>query len=70
MERCLCLCWCGLGGISFFATEGGFGCDNVLGYEVVLGNGTIVEASHDRNRDLFMALKGVRILPHFKRFRS
>ncbi len=50
--------------MSFFAAESGFGCDNVLVYEVVLGNGTIVTASRHRNQDLFMVLKGVSILSH------
>ncbi|KAL4746124.1 hypothetical protein BDW72DRAFT_210713 [Aspergillus terricola var. indicus] len=46
------------GGLSYLSRERGFACDNVYGYEVVLGNGTIVYASADENRDLWLALKG------------
>src|SRR4051812_843116 len=34
------------------------GCDNVLEFEVVLTNGTIVIANEDSNRDLFWAMRG------------
>ncbi|KAJ4289140.1 hypothetical protein N0V90_011482 [Kalmusia sp. IMI 367209] len=46
------------GGISYYTGENGFGCDTVLNYEVVLANGTIVQANVDENSDLFKALKG------------
>ncbi|KAL8715742.1 MAG: hypothetical protein Q9220_000409 [cf. Caloplaca sp. 1 TL-2023] len=46
------------GGNSFFAARYGFACDNVLTFEVVLGNGTIVQATNTTNPDLFTALKG------------
>lgn len=45
-------------GISYQTNEMGFVVDNVLSYEVVLANGTIVEASAESNSDLFWALKG------------
>ncbi|KAI4267329.1 MAG: hypothetical protein LQ337_008408 [Flavoplaca oasis] len=46
------------GGNSFFAARYGFACDNVKRFEVVLGNGTVVEATNTTNADLFIALKG------------
>jgi hypothetical protein len=46
------------GGISFFSRERGLVCDNVQTFEVVLANGTIVEASSEQNSDLLKALKG------------
>ncbi|KAL9597907.1 MAG: hypothetical protein Q9219_004860 [cf. Caloplaca sp. 3 TL-2023] len=46
------------GGNSFFAARYGFVCDNVKNFEVVLGNGTIVQANNQTNADLFTALKG------------
>jgi FAD/FMN-containing dehydrogenase len=46
------------GGLSYLSRERGFAGDNVYGYEVVLGNGSIVYASADENRDLWLALKG------------
>ncbi|KAH9816187.1 hypothetical protein DFH28DRAFT_891890 [Melampsora americana] len=54
----------GIGGTSSF---GGFGyssrmwgltLDNIIGHEVVLSNGTIVETSKKKNYDLFWALRG------------
>ena len=36
----------------------GFGCDNVVNFEVVLANATIVNANATSNSDLFVALKG------------
>ena len=46
------------GGINFFGNQVGFGCDTVVNYEVVLANGTIVEANRTSHSDLFWALKG------------
>ncbi|KAL8948277.1 MAG: hypothetical protein Q9222_005525 [Ikaeria aurantiellina] len=46
------------GGNSFFAARYGFACDNVVTFEVVLGDGSIVQASNTTNPDLFTALKG------------
>jgi FAD/FMN-containing dehydrogenase len=46
------------GGISFFSRERGLVCDNVQSFEVVLGDGRIVEASQQENSDLYQALKG------------
>ncbi|KAK7040090.1 hypothetical protein VNI00_009895 [Paramarasmius palmivorus] len=45
------------GGISFLSFEHGFGSDNVINYEVVLSNGTIVNANEDAHPDLYWALK-------------
>ncbi|EHK99724.1 putative 6-hydroxy-D-nicotine oxidase [Glarea lozoyensis 74030] len=46
------------GGISYFSGRYGWGCDNVLNYEVVLANGKIVNASPYRNAALYWALRG------------
>ncbi|KAJ8130527.1 hypothetical protein O1611_g3103 [Lasiodiplodia mahajangana] len=41
-----------MGGLSYFAYARGFICDDVVGYEVVLADGQIVNANADTNRDL------------------
>lgn len=46
------------GGISHFTTKVGWGCDNVVNYEVVLANGTIINADKTNHPDMFLALKG------------
>ncbi|KAH6660933.1 FAD binding domain-containing protein [Truncatella angustata] len=46
------------GGVNFYGNQHGWSADNVLSYEVVLANGTIVTASDSENNDLFWALKG------------
>ncbi|KAG8532442.1 uncharacterized protein KY384_002319 [Bacidia gigantensis] len=46
------------GGISYFSARKGFACDNVVNYEIVLGDGRIVDASAESNPDLWLALKG------------
>ncbi|KAI1771794.1 hypothetical protein F4818DRAFT_189815 [Hypoxylon cercidicola] len=46
------------GGNTFYAGRRGFGCDNVINYEVVLASGQIVNANATENSDLFSALKG------------
>lgn len=46
------------GGASYQTQQWGFSCDNVLNYEVVLADGSVVEANADENADLFKALKG------------
>ena len=46
------------GGNSFYAARFGFVCDNVRNFEVVLGNGTVVDANGQENPDLFKGLKG------------
>jgi FAD/FMN-containing dehydrogenase len=45
------------GGVSYFGREKGMVCDNVLEFEVVLVNGTIVTANPTSHPDLFRALK-------------
>ncbi|PYI00853.1 FAD binding domain protein [Aspergillus sclerotiicarbonarius CBS 121057] len=47
-----------IGGVSYFINKYGFAMDNVLSYDVVLGNGTQVIANATSNPDLFWALKG------------
>ena len=46
------------GGFSPFTPRVGFVADNVLNYEVVLANGSTVNANKTANSDLYMALKG------------
>lgn len=46
------------GGNNFYAGRRGFGCDNVVNYEVVLASGQIVNANDTENSGLFRALKG------------
>ncbi|RYP18841.1 hypothetical protein DL765_003721 [Monosporascus sp. GIB2] len=46
------------GGISYFGPHYGWTCDTVRNSEVVLANGSIVNANHDENRDLLWALRG------------
>jgi FAD/FMN-containing dehydrogenase len=46
------------GGISYFAPQKGWVCDNVRNFEVVLANGSIVNANKDENPDLLVALRG------------
>lgn len=47
-----------LGGLNFLERRNGFACDNIYGYEVVLGTSEVVYASADSNRNLWLALKG------------
>ncbi|KAI2618490.1 FAD-binding domain-containing protein [Hypoxylon sp. NC1633] len=46
------------GGITFYTCRIGWGCDQVVNYEVVLADGSIVDANDTTNPDLFRALKG------------
>ncbi|KAF2878551.1 putative 6-hydroxy-D-nicotine oxidase [Massariosphaeria phaeospora] len=46
------------GGLFHFSGEYGLAADNVQKFEVVLADGTIVDACADNNSDLFWALKG------------
>ncbi|KAL2857570.1 hypothetical protein BJX68DRAFT_253069 [Aspergillus pseudodeflectus] len=46
------------GGSNYYMGEHGFGCDTVRNYEVVLADGSIVNANEDEHRDLWRALKG------------
>jgi len=46
------------GGNSYYSGRMGFGCDSVVNFEVVLGNGTIINANQTTNADLWRALKG------------
>ncbi|KAE8449273.1 hypothetical protein EG329_008440 [Mollisiaceae sp. DMI_Dod_QoI] len=45
-------------GLSFLSSQYGLPCDNILNYEVVLSNASIVNANATSNTDLFWALKG------------
>ncbi|KAI2466604.1 FAD-binding domain-containing protein [Annulohypoxylon bovei var. microspora] len=46
------------GGLTFYNCRYGWGCDQVVNYEVVLGDGSVVEANSTTNSDLFRVLKG------------
>jgi FAD/FMN-containing dehydrogenase len=46
------------GGISYLASQYGWGSDNIDSLEVVLANGTIVTANETKHSDLFRALRG------------
>ncbi|OOF94119.1 hypothetical protein ASPCADRAFT_208674 [Aspergillus carbonarius ITEM 5010] len=46
------------GGISYFSPRYGWTCDTAQNFEVVLANGTIVNANADENPDLLIALRG------------
>jgi hypothetical protein len=46
------------GGNSYYAAREGLSCDNVVQFEIVLGDGSIVTASKDERPDLWQALKG------------
>lgn len=46
------------GGASFHSGHRGFACDDVVNYEVVLADGSIVNANAKDNPSLFKALKG------------
>ncbi|KAF3770782.1 FAD-binding domain-containing protein [Cryphonectria parasitica EP155] len=46
------------GGNNYNAQRYGFGCDNVVNYELVLANGSIIDVNNQTHPDLFKALKG------------
>lgn len=46
------------GGYTFFAARRGFACDDVVAFDVVLADGTIVTADASNHEGLFRALKG------------
>ncbi|KAF3798283.1 FAD-dependent monooxygenase yanF [Colletotrichum gloeosporioides] len=46
------------GGHSYYTGHLGFGCDNVVNYEVVLSDGRMINANETAHADLYKALKG------------
>ncbi|KID81698.1 FAD-binding, type 2 [Metarhizium guizhouense ARSEF 977] len=46
------------GGISYFGPREGWTCNQVISFEVVLADGSVVEASEQQNSDLWLALRG------------
>jgi FAD/FMN-containing dehydrogenase len=46
------------GGLSFLSTQYGWAANNIVSFEVVLANATIVTASNTSHVDLYKALKG------------
>ncbi|KAK6511388.1 hypothetical protein TWF481_000304 [Arthrobotrys musiformis] len=46
------------GGISFYANKEGWAADNIEGVEIVLGNGTVINASKTQHSDLLRSVKG------------
>jgi FAD/FMN-containing dehydrogenase len=47
-----------IGGFHYFVNKYGYVMDNVVSYDIVLGNGTQTVANAISNPDLFWALKG------------
>ncbi|KAI4143492.1 MAG: hypothetical protein LQ341_002903, partial [Variospora aurantia] len=47
-----------LGGGSSYFIDHGFGCDNVVAYEVVLASGAVLNVTAEAHEDLFQGLKG------------
>ncbi|CAG8949541.1 hypothetical protein HYFRA_00007773 [Hymenoscyphus fraxineus] len=45
-------------GLSYLTDQYGLACDNVIDFEVVLANGSLVNANSNENPELFWALKG------------
>lgn len=46
------------GGVHYFNNKYGYGMDNVISYDIVIGNGSLITANATSNPDLFWALKG------------
>lgn len=46
------------GGIGFFSSSKGYACDSVTNFDVILANGTLIQANAHSSIDLFAALKG------------
>ncbi|XEV07541.1 hypothetical protein FSHL1_012828 [Fusarium sambucinum] len=46
------------GGVSWYTPKRAFACDNVVNYEVVLANGSVIHANPHVHGDLWKALKG------------
>ncbi|RWA08866.1 hypothetical protein EKO27_g6226 [Xylaria grammica] len=46
------------GGNSYYSGRHGFGCDTVINFEVVLADGSIINANEAENSDLWRSLKG------------
>ncbi|KAL4960538.1 uncharacterized protein BDV14DRAFT_204635 [Aspergillus stella-maris] len=46
------------GGLSFLSSQYGWAASNVVEFEVVLANGTVVQANEEEQSDLFLSLKG------------
>lgn len=46
------------GGISYLGPRVGWTCDTIINFEVVLANGSIVNANHHQHADLLWALRG------------
>lgn len=57
IDDCILILVFSLAGISFLSIEQGFGSDNILNYEVVLSNGSIVDVNQPSLPDLYWALK-------------
>ena len=46
------------GGVNFYGNQVGWSCNSVVNYEVVLADGSVVQANKTSYSDLFWALKG------------
>lgn len=47
-----------IGGFHYFNNKYGYAMDNVISYDIVLGNGTLITVTRSAYSDLFWALKG------------
>lgn len=47
-----------IGGLAYVTDKYGMVCDNIVNFEVLLGNGSVVNANASSSPDLFRALKG------------
>lgn len=47
-----------IGGFHYFNNKYGYAMDNVISYDIVLGNGTLINVTREDHSDLFWALKG------------
>ncbi|KAE8386029.1 hypothetical protein BDV23DRAFT_187672 [Aspergillus alliaceus] len=46
------------GGVNFYGNQVGWSCNTVINYEIVLAEGSVVQANKTHSSDLFWALKG------------
>lgn len=47
-----------IGGVHYFINKYGYAMDNIISYDVVIGNGSLITADASSNPELFWALKG------------
>ncbi|MCJ1383197.1 hypothetical protein MMC17_006310 [Xylographa soralifera] len=52
-------------GLSYLSDLYGVACDNVVNFQVIIADGSVINANSESNQDLFWALKGGRIVTAF-----